>query len=106
MLASGFCFSGDERLSTGRSEVGGDDDADASVLVSVWRNSSGGGELRAPGGGDRREGGGERREGMGEVNGVPDGGLRMLLIGWPRCESGRGLENGELEFGELAGATG
>lgn len=103
MLASGFCFKGDERLSTAGSEG---DPAEESVLVNVWRNSSGGGESRGAGGGERRDGGGDRRDGMGEVNGVPSGGLRILLIGWPRCESWLALENGELALGELPGATG
>ncbi len=43
---------------------------------------------------------------MGEVNGVPRGGLRTLLIGCKLCESLARLAIGELAVAELAGAAG
>ena len=86
MRASGFCFSGDPRLSTGACESRVEEEEEEEeeekeeVLVNALRNSSGGGESR-PGVGDGRDGGGERRAGMDGANGSPRGGLRMLLIG-------------------------
>ena len=75
MLASGFCFSGDERLSTTACEEGGEAEE---VWVNARRNSSGGGEF-LDGRGDSPEGG-ESREDRGKGSGLPGGGLRMLLI--------------------------
>lgn len=93
MLASGFCFSGDDKLST---VCCGDE-----LRVRARRSSSGGCEIGSAGSGDSRAGGGESRDGKGEAFGLLGGGRRMLLIGWPLRASLAELATGELSDAEL-----